>query len=446
MSESTKLEVELERNTLDRYIKERVDGILTSRGLGEDAKKVIAQADDFEEKSDYAYRIFKNNGFLDSRDETRFPQGPERESARMKFKDLCDAIATPDVSLLLPRVVTQIAKEAVEPVLSLTPLLRTLRFTAGTSMTFPAMSAMSGVQDMGETDEYPELIGPRFAGSVTAKMGKVGAALRISEEMLRYSQWDVMSMMIQGAGKAMARHKEVKVANLILDNAQVSFDNDSPNNSDNGATTGRDINGNFNDTLRMDDIFVVYADLVNDGFIPNTILGNAAGWLIFARDPSMRAFNFLHASGPLWKTPSGSNTQPWQGGEQGQEWQTPVTAANLRHSSTLQTPVPSMFPVPLSFIVSPFITYTPATRKTDLVICDRDELGLMVVDEELTTDQWDDPARDIRRMKFRERYGFCILNEGEAIRKIANVSTNRGYDFEDTKAVWDVGENPLPSV
>jgi hypothetical protein len=442
----TAIPATIDEKAFDGYISEKIEAAFASRGVTEDARTAFKKADDHDKKFDLALRIFRNNGFLTPQDSTKFRDTQERDAARVKWGELVDAIATPDVTLLMPRVVTQIAKEAIEPQLTLTPLLRTLRFTAGTSMTFPAVSAMSGVADMAEADEYPELIGPRFAGTVTAKMGKVGCAVRITEEMLRYSQWDVMRMMIQGAGKAMARHKEVKVANLILDNAVVSFDNTNPGSSTNGATTGRDINGDFNDTLTLDDIFVTYSDLINDGFIPNTILVNAAGWLIFARDPAMRAFNWLHGSGPLWKTPSGSNAQPWQGGEAGQEWQSPVTAANLLYKSTLQIPVSPMFPVPLQVVVSPFINYDSVTKKTDLIVCDREELGMMVVDEEMVTDQWEDPNRDVRRIKFRERYGFCVLNEGQAIRKLANVSTNRGYDFENDKTNWDLATSPLPSV
>ena len=439
---SKDLNLSVERESLDKYLRDRVGTLLKEHGFGEDAKTALRRMTDQESKFALAYQVWRNNGFKDSRDADMF-RGQESESARMGYKDLVDAMSTPDASVLIPRVMTKIVREAIEPQLVLTQLFRMIRFSAGTTISFPAVSAMSGVQDMAEGDEYPELMGPRWAGTVTAKMGKVGCAVRITEELLRYSQFDIMSMLIQGAGRAMARHKEQKAANQILDNAVLSFDNDSPSTSENGKTTGRDLAGAGNKTLRLDDLFVVYSDLVNDGFLPNLLLMNAAGWLIMARDPTMRAFGFANG-GPLFRTAQGSNPLPWNyaGGNLGQA----VPEASLRNTSTTYVDVPDLFPVPLQIVISPFISYTAASKKTDMIMADRDEIGIMVVDEDVSTDQFDDPFRDIRRVKFRERYGFCITNEGQGIRKLANISTDRGFDFEDTKTVWDLADSALPSL
>lgn len=431
--------ISLEPSALDRAIQERVDALLLQKGFSDDARKAFKRTADLDEKFHLALRVLRNNGFLDSKDASNFKDSKSRDEARLSYIELVDTMSTPDATLLMPKVLVQVVKEAIEPQLNLTPLLRKLRYTAGTTMTFPAMSAMSGVADLTEGDEYPELMGPRFAGTVTAKVGKVGCAVRITEEMLRYSQWDIMSMLIQGAGKAMARHKEVKISSLIQDNAVVSFDN-SGGTSTNGKTTGRAITGHFNNTIRLDDLFVTYSDLLNDGFLPNIMLVNAAGWLVFARDPTMRAFNFAHG-GPLMNTAQGSNVQPF-GGEQ---W--PVaSAADLRNTATTFSPVPGLFPVPLQVIVSPYINYDSSAKTTSMIIADRDELGMMVVDEDVMTDQFDDVMRDIRRIKFRERYGFAVLNDGDAIRSILGVSTARGFDFEDTKTMWDIADAPLPTI
>ena len=51
--------------------------------------------------------------------------------------------------------------------------------------------------------------------------------------------------------------------------------------------------------------------------------------------------------------------------------------------------------------------------------------------------------RDIRAVKFRERYGLAVLSEGQGISTAKEISTERGFDFED-KLVWDVSTTPLP--
>ena len=53
---------------------------------------------------------------------------------------------------------------------------------------------------------------------------------------------------------------------------------------------------------------------------------------------------------------------------------------------------------------------------------DTKELGALCVIENPTMDEWDDPARDIKKVKIRERYGIAIFNEGQAISVARNVS------------------------
>jgi hypothetical protein len=52
---------------------------------------------------------------------------------------------------------------------------------------------------------------------------------------------------------------------------------------------------------------------------------------------------------------------------------------------------------------------------------DSNELGVLIVDEDVTTEEFDDPKVDIKKIKLRERYAIGILNEGQAIAKISNV-------------------------
>jgi hypothetical protein len=423
---------------LERIVRRQLTSMIEEKGIGADATKALSESQSQDRKLSYIRNIWANNGFLRKADKFQFGSSEEAWQNRMTYGGLVDALATPDASILMPRVISQIVREAVEPQLTLTGLLRRIDFSAGTHITFPAVSAMAGVQDMAEGEPYPELIGPRFAGTVTVKMGKVGASVRVTEEVLRYSQWDVMGMLLAGAGRAMARHKEKKISTHISDNAVVSFNNDT-HGGDHGQTTGRDLNGHRNNTLRLDDLFTIYADLVNDGFIPNTLLMNPLGWLIFARDPSLRAFGFANG-GPLFRTVQGA-------GGMNPSWDPNLgvrsTSAQLSYSSQHYVDVPSLFPVPLAIVVSPHITYTAASENTDIFMCDREELGLMVVDEDPTTDSFQDPKRDIHFVKIRERFGICILNEGAGARKIQSVSVRRGYDFEDTKTVWDLQNGPL---
>jgi hypothetical protein len=75
--------------------------------------------------------------------------------------------------------------------------------------------------------------------------------------------------------------------------------------------------------------------------------------------------------------------------------------------------------------------YTASTQRTDIVLCDSNELGLLVVDEELTTDEWTDPARDIKKIKMRERYGLAVMNDGRGIGLMKGIRVGKSFDFAD---------------
>ena len=75
----------------------------------------------------------------------------------------------------------------------------------------------------------------------------------------------------------------------------------------------------------------------------------------------------------------------------------------------------------LQIIVTPFMRYDSAKRLTDIILCDRNELGFYIVDEEPTTEEFDDPRVDIRKIKIRERYALAIANEGHGVAVMRNV-------------------------
>ena len=81
----------------------------------------------------------------------------------------------------------------------------------------------------------------------------------------------------------------------------------------------------------------------------------------------------------------------------------------------------------MTVIVSPFVNYNPITKVTDIMLFDRSELGVILVDEDPTTEEWNDPARDIRKIKIRERYALGILNEGQAVALIKNAINVDNY-------------------
>lgn len=357
--------------------------------------------------------------------------------------ELSDALSVPNAPLLFPKVISNIVKEAAEPMLVGTSLLQRINYSYGQTITFPAVGALTAA-DIAEGQEYPERSLQMGGSTVTASIGKSGVAVRVTEEMLRYSQFDVIGMHLRAAGRALARHKEVKIFNYISSMGATIFDNVTPGASLKGVTTGRNLAGSGNGALTMDDLFDAYAHVLTQGFVPNTLLMHPLTWVMFVKDPVLRAFVLANGGGTFFANWTGSPNQqaPWANSSQNGLGVSPGqnivsgpsggtgnaaegTAATgvLGYPQTMNSaPVlPSYFNAPMRIIVSPFVSYTPSSRLTDVYMFDSNELGVLIVDEDVTVEEFDDPRVDIRKIKLRERYGIGILNEGQAIGVLRNV-------------------------
>lgn len=213
------------------------------------------------------------------------------------------------------------------------------------------------------------------------------------------------------------------------------------NNVANMQTSGRDIDARGNKTITLDDILVMYAKITNNGFIPNCLIMHPMAWVIFARDPILRAFGFANG-GPIFQSLQGQPglAKGWYAGGINTG---PVASAP--NTATTFTDVPNLFPAPLRIIVSPFVPFDVNTQTTSIVMADSNELGILVVDEDVSTDEFEDPRRDIRLVKLRERYGIGALNEGQAIGLAKNVSVSRAFAYEDL-VKWQTGTGALPVI
>ena len=376
--------------------------------------------------------IWKKNGQIDGLKDGRITIQDLIEQDSKFGKEMKDSFST-DHPLLIPRVISEVTKEAIEPNVVLTPMLQKINYQHGTQLTFPAIGAIAAA-DIPEGGEYPER-SLDFAGQVVATIGKSGVAVKFSEEMIRYSLYDVMSMHLRAAGRALIRWKEKKVADMIISNAggtNTLFDNTSTSYS---GTTGRGAGGSYNGTITLNDFFKAYATMVNRGFIPDTLIMNPFAWQIFADEGLQRIFGFWNGAG-MWNTMQGSpgNAPQWKNGGMNGLLQN-TTVSSPENVATTFTNVPSIFPYPFRIVVSPFMPYDATQNITDMILCDSSQLGVLVVDEEVQTDQWNDPARDIMKIKLRERYGLGSLNNGKGSGIIKGVYLGQSYDFAHNTVV-----------
>lgn len=346
---------------------------------------------------------------------------------------ISDAISTPSAPLMFKRVITEVVQEAIEPNLIGTSLLNRIDYDGyGTSISFGTIGASGGIElDMAEGQEYPEFGVQVGNGTVTAHIGKAGLALKVTEEMIKYSQWDVIGLHLRQAGRAMARHKERKIFDMINRLGVVIFDNANPTNSEIGKTSGRDIVGAGNGSFTVDDMFDMYAKTLERGFTPNVILCHPLAWATFLKDPNLREMALQGGNPAGWFNGLPQNVSPntpnvWKslGKMQGP---TAMNATKEEREGTQQSAMsmPGLFPFGgLRIIPSPMVPFDPVTKTTSIIMMDSNELGALVVAEDPTSEQWNDPARDIMKIKLRERYGMILFNEGLGVSVARNVSIN----------------------
>jgi hypothetical protein len=199
----------------------------------------------------------------------------------------------------------------------------------------------------------------------------------------------------------MARLKEQIALSRFKDAATIVFDNDDAGYDD---TTGRDITGAFNDTITWDDIVDMAAVLMAEKHVPTDFILHPLMWSVFLKDA------IFHYGGAA----SSVNTS----------WGYRPSNADGALNATA--------PMGLNVLVSPFVSFTAksgaTSAKSDLFLIDRNEVGSLLVKDDMSTDQFDDPSRDIRQLKMKERYDIVMLGDGEGITVAKNVNLSRNYE------------------
>jgi hypothetical protein len=311
-----------------------------------------------------------------------------------------EAFGSSDAAALFPKVISRTLREAAEPQLLVTPLLSTVRLGKGRSLEFPAVNAIQAAE-IPEGQEYPEQA-LAFAKQIEGKVSKKGVKLAFTEEVIADSLWDIVGLHVRAAGRAMARLKEQIALSRFKDAATIVYDNDNTGSYD--RTIGRGIDGEFNDTLAWDDVVDMAAVLMAENHIPTDFILHPLMWSVFLKD------SIFHMGGAA----SAVNTS-WGYRPQSKDGALNATA-----------------PMGLNVLVSPFVSFTAKSgatpAKSDVFLIDRNEVGTLLVKDDMSTDQFDDPSRDIRSMKMKERYDIIMLGDGEGITVAKNIRLARNYE------------------
>lgn len=358
----------------------------------------------------------------------------ETTQSMISFADL---MHTPNSSVWMPKVIENIAREPVEPMCIIPSLLDRVQWNAAARFTFPAIGALVAY-DLAPGQAYPEQTLNVAPGTVTMNIGKTGVAFAMTEEMISHSMYDIMSLHIRAARKALDRHKEQKGWSFISGLGTTVFDNLNPTGSMYGVCTGRSMTGAANGSCRMEDLLKAYSYLMMNGFVPNALIMHPLTWSIWMTDPILQAITKNTGSGS-WFQPMNmaKSDRPWDNVSQGgvgipggygqfipsgnAASETPTSVSGLDQNLNSTAVIPSYFPYPLQVIVSPFAPYNPTNNTADIMLCDAANIGALVVESDVTTDQWEDMSADTMKVKLKERYTFHIYNDGLGVSVLRNV-------------------------
>lgn len=396
------------------------------------------------------YDAFTNRGIMEN----------PKSAGEFKKYSLMDLVTREDLTRFIPQTVETIVREAIEPNLFIVDrLFQSITIERGTRIQIGAIGAMTAGR-VSQGGEYPERMIDLDGGDMVAiTTEKYGLKISLTEEVLRENQWDVVNIWMRAAGRALARLKELLAAQLINDMGYDIYNNITPSSSYCGVTTGRDITGAANGSMTANDVFGMYAYLMNRGFSPDTLLMHPLAWKTFMVDPEMREVVLKNSTIASVRAPQGSYAQAWGTSHSGFGLRTTATGNAQTSGNTVagaspwvQTlnPMgatfniaPQYLPSPLTVIVTEFVPFqygsfgyetTDAGSTCNVIMADSNNCGVIGQSMPVETDQWTDPERDIENIKMREAYGFAVLEQGKAIGVARNVAITRNYVFENSNA------------
>lgn len=318
---------------------------------------------------------------------------------------IADFLASPQAKVLVPKIIEGTARRAADPLYVASKLFKKIRLASGASIQSPAFGVVRAF-DVAEGGEIPSVsIDWNLRSNEQIKVGKTGVRIQYSDEVKADCTFDIISIYIAEAGRAMARLKEQKAFHEFKTHGNVIFDNNlykaNPKLYKHATTNGVDFEGNLNGTMSLEDYLdLVFAVHANEYTPTNTIMHPLA----------FPAFIKNGLTGAL----------------------TAVNEKDAKYDS-IKTfkfgpeAVTGKLPFGLQVDLTPFATINKEKRTFDMIVADRNNVGYLVVRDELKTDSFRDPSRDLNNVKFIERYGFGVADRGRAICVAKNISMSKSY-------------------
>lgn len=335
-----------------------------------------------------------------------------------------EALMSTDTVRLIPKVIEGQLREAAEPEYLASKFMNVIHVEGNNSAVYvvPVVGEIfaSEVTEGGRYNEQNLDFNTVENGQLEIRVKKYGLKVTISEEAIQDSSWDIYGINVRKMGRAMARLKEENCFNAFSNHGHILFDNDKREQFPEAGTTGRDADGSYNDTLSVEDFLDLVLALMGNNRVPTDIIMHPLTWVIFAR-------NSMIGNGLTFGAFGGNQVHPW-GATQGTPGFAGLSSEEGPQKLIMRPDqVQNRLPVPLAINFSPFVRFDKLKKRFDMYCIDRSEVGVIVEREGLSTDDWNDPERDMRMLKVKERYGVGILDNGKGIAVARNIAVAPTY-------------------
>lgn len=358
-------------------------------------------------------------------------QGDWRKIQKSDRINISEALTSTDFNIYFPKTIEVIMLEAAEPLYLASQFFKTININEGKMMEFINFGAIRA-SEVAEGQEYPEtsLDATKQSASYTTevRVKKYGLVVKVTDEMISDSQWDVIGMHLEAAGRALARKKEEviflefsKHGHIVYDAAAggewfTEFEGGTggqaagtgyyrPNTSA-LAPSGRGYDGYLNGTLTASDFIEMCTVIMAAGFTPTDIILHPLCYNLFLQNQDLS--NMLQGFAAFGQGATGS--------------------------VNMDIPKAGDYNLPIQGITvnfSPYVPFDEVNKVFDMYIIDRNNVGVIVQKDTMSVEQFDDPNRDIKILKLRERYGVGILHGGLAVAVAKNIRFAKTYPAPD---------------
>lgn len=365
-----------------------------------------------------------------------------------------DALATANGPQALGKLYTEVVQQVIEAESLGLRLVRKIRHDdiVGESTSYKWIGAGNIPNvERAESGEYPEFsIQLGKSAVVRAQFLQRGLVVKITQEDIRYSRWDIIREHITQASLALSRAKEKLIFETFEGAGAVIFDNNdvAKNASVKGPANGRDRFGNKNGSLTYEDIIDMVAIMNTNGYNPNVMLVHPLSLPIFQKDPILRHMGFVSGNPSAFLNSGLTSPNPYSNSTV-DTWRMQQRAATgngqtlsdkeVNLLSTTTPELPSFHPLSgLTIIASNLVPFDATAKTTSIMLIDTSATAILNEQVPLTVDSWEEYSREIVSVRIKEAYSVDVIDEGRGIAVAKNIPLTPNELFIDPQVTIDV--------